>query len=185
MNTTLSPQQVRLVALLGLLAAAVLAWWMLVARQAAETSSPVTAPAHTKPAHTTPATTTPATPVHPTRPATKPAPKPVKIATHGLPLSVAQALRKHRVVVVALYTPGAVIDKLARAESKAGAHSSGAGFVALDVYRQKDGAPLLRKLGVVDAPAVLVVRRPATVFAQIGGFADRRIVEQAVANARR
>lgn len=183
MNKTLSPQQVRLVAILGLLAVVVLAWWLLVARRAVESSSaPAVVRTHTTPAAPAKPAATPAKPIHPARPATKPA---AKFATHGLPVAVAQALRKHRVVVVALRSPGAVVDKLAGAESQAGAKQSGAGFVSINVFLQNDGTPLLHKLGVIDTPAVLVVRRPATIYAQFSGFADRNVIEQAVANARR
>ena len=167
MNKTLSPQQVRLVALLALLAAVAVAWWMLVARQASETSSSPAAVPRTHDARGTRRRRPPRPRSRHSRGRRR---SPPQLATHGLPQRVAQALRKHRVVVVALYTPGAVLDKLAGAESEAAAKSSGAGFVSLDVFRQKEGGPILRKLGVVDAPAVLVVRRPATVF-----DADRRL----------
>jgi hypothetical protein len=115
---------------------------------------------------------------------TKPATRPVKLATHGLPLKVAKALQKHRVVVVALYTPGSKLDEMAEAESQAGAKAEGAGFVHLDVFRQKEGNPILRKLGVIETPAVLVVSRPAHVYANLPGVTDRTIVAQAVADAR-
>jgi hypothetical protein len=194
MNTTLTPQQLRLVALLGILAAAALAWWILVGRGGSESTSPSVTPARTTPAPTRPATAhatkpavKPATKPHATtrpRPAAKPAVKPAKVATHGMPLKVATALRKHPVVVVSLFIPGAALDKVARAESRAGAKATGAGFVSLNVLRQRQGGPILGKLGAVDTPAVLVVKRPNRVFAQFEGFVDRDTVEQAVANAR-
>jgi len=59
-----------------------------------------------------------------------------------------------------------------------------AGYVAIDVFNQRPGTAILRKLGVVDTPAVLVVRRPNLVFAHFQGFVDRGVVEQAVADAR-
>jgi hypothetical protein len=178
MNTTLSTQQARLLALVALLAACGLAYWLVVPR---------TTPTTTPPRVTTTASTATSPVVTPARPATRPATpttRPAKLATHGLPLPVAKALRKHRVVVVALYAPGSKVDELARAESQAGAKASGAGFVRLDVFRQKDGLPILRKLGVVDTPAVLVISRPARIYAKLPGVSDRLIVEQAVADAR-
>ena len=183
MNTTLSTQQTRLLALVGLLALAGLGYWLVVPRnQAPATQSPSTTPITTAtPTSRTPTTATPTKPtVTPAHPATRPA----RVATHGLPLNVARALQKHRVVVVALYTPGSKLDQLARAESRAGAKAQGAGFVSVDVNRQKEGNPILHKLGVVDTPAVLVVSRPANVYAKLAGVPDRVIVEQAVADAR-
>lgn len=178
MNMTLSTQQIRLLALVALLAMSGLAYWLVVPRtQSTTTQAPRTTVAPTTHART------PVSPAKPTAPSAGHT-RPVKIATHGLPLTVAQALKKHRVVVVALYTPGSKLDELARAESQAGAKEARAGFVPLNVFRQKNGSPILRKLGVVDTPAVLVISRPAHVYAELPGVPDRTIVEQAVADAR-
>lgn len=183
MNPTLSSQQVKLVGLLGVLAIAAVAWWMLVARQTAESTAPAVAlPVHTK-------QVAPAAPTHQARAAHRGAKShaaPVKIARHGLPMKVAVALTRHRVVVVSLSIPGASVDRLVSRESAAGAKAANAGFVSLDVVRQREGGPLLTKLGVIDPPAVLVVRRRgSSVFAQFHGFVDRDTVAQAVADARR
>ncbi len=171
MNTTLSTQHVRLLALAALLAVCGLAYFVVVPRNPTTTTQ---SPARTTAAPTVTPTVTPA----------KPTTRPVKLATHGLPVKVAKALQKHRVVVVVLYAPGSKLDEMARAESQAGARNQGAGFVPLDVFRQKEGNPILHKLGVVDTPAVLVVSRPAHVYAVLPGVSDRTIVEQAVADAR-
>jgi hypothetical protein len=175
MNTTLSTQQIRLLALVALLAMCGLAYWMVVPRNSSKTTE---SPARTTAAPTTKPATTPT--VTPTKPTTRPA----KLATHGLPLMVAKALQKHRVVIVALYTPGSKLDEMAEAESRAAAKAEGAGFVPLDVFRQKEGNPILHKLGVIDTPAVLVVSRPAHIYAKLPGVTDRTIVAQAVADAR-
>jgi hypothetical protein len=182
MNRTLSPQHVRLVAVIGVLAVAVVAWWFLVAHHGSQsTSTPVAIPTHLT--HTPSAHTRHATPAHL---ATKPhAATPVKVARHGLPMKVAQALTHHRVVVVSLAMPGVELDKLATRESAAGAKAAHVGFVTVNVVKQREGGPLLTKLGVTDAPAVLVVRRHGFVFAKLHGFVDRNTVEQAVADARR
>ncbi len=181
MNTTLSSQQVKLVGALALLAVVVVAWWTLIARQNSQSTSPAVAiPAEQ---------VTPARPAHHAKPAhraTRSHAAPVKIARHGLPLKVARALTKHRVVVVSLSIPGAAVDRLASRESAAGAKAAHAGFVALNVVSQREGGPLLTKFGVIDPPAVLVVRRRgSSVFARLHGFVDRDTVAQAVANARR
>ena len=63
------------------------------------------------------------------------------------------------------------------------AGDSGAGFVKVDVPPAARHG-ILRKLGVVNTPAVLVVKRPASVASEFKGFADRDVVAQAVADAR-
>ncbi|HKG42677.1 MAG TPA: hypothetical protein VKB10_00360 [Gaiellaceae bacterium] len=184
MNPTLSPQQLRLAVLLGLLFVLVVGGGMFVLGQKQQTTTPdVPVPTH-KTARA-PAAPRPAT--HARVPAKNPTPvhRPVRIATHGLPLAVAKALRRHRVVVVSLVTPDVGVDRMARDEAAAAARAAGVGFVSLNVFRQANGVPILKKLGVVEAPAVLVVMRPARIFAQLEGFADRDTVQQAVANARR
>lgn len=189
MNTTLSTQQVRLAAAVGLLAVAVLAWWVLVARQHSDSAAPAVAvPAHALPTHHAKPVQQPSAARHakPSSHATKSHAAPVKIARHGLPLTVAEALTRHRVVVVSLSIPGVALDRLAANESEAAAKASNVGFVGLNVVEQREGGPLLAKLGVIDTPAVLVVRRRgSSVFAKFRGFVDRDTVEQAVADARR
>jgi hypothetical protein len=189
MNTTLSTQQVRLAAAVGLLAVAVLAWWVLVARQHSDSAAPAVAvPAHAMPTHHAKPVQHPSAARHakPSSHATKSNAAPVKIARHGLPLKVAEALTHHRVVVVSLSIPGVALDQLAANESEAAAKASNAGFVALDVVKQREGGPVLARLGVIDTPAVLVVKRHgSTVSAKFRGFVDRDTVEQAVADARR
>jgi len=180
MNETLSTRQFRLVGLL--LVIVVCAGGYLMVLKGHNSSSPSTA----GPVSSTPSSTTPAAPApskaH-THTATPPKPA-TRIATGGLPVAVAQALRKHSVVVVSLSAPGAGLDQLASAEAQAGAAAGNAGFVKLDVYHQRPGIAMLRKLGVVDTPAILVVKRPHLVYADFQGFVDRGVVEQSVADAR-
>ena len=59
-----------------------------------------------------------------------------------------------------------------------------AGFINLDVFHQRPGTAILHKLGIVDTPAVLVVKRPYRIESEFKGFTDRDVVEQAVADAR-
>jgi thiol:disulfide interchange protein len=59
----------------------------------------------------------------------------------------------------------------------------GAGFVQLNVLHQRPGTAILRKLGVLTTPAVLVVKRPGVVYSDFPGFVDRDVVAQAVADA--
>ncbi len=175
MNATLSTRQIRLVGLLVLVVVA--AGGYVVTRH--KSSTPTTTPAVTTPAGTTPATTTPTPSKGHSHPVT-----PAKLHTHGLPVTVARALRKHSLVVVALYLPGASTDATTFAEAQAGAREAGAGFVKLNVLHQQSGTAILRKLGVVNTPAVLVIKRPARITSEFKGFVDRDVVAQAVTEAR-
>ncbi len=124
--------------------------------------------------------------------ATKPKPhKPVVRPTHhpavaanGLPWSVAHALVKHPVVVVAVVAPGSRIDQVTLSEAEAAAAQTNAGFVKVNAYVQAQIAPLASKVSITSAPAVLVMKRPADVTIQINGWADRDSIAQAVADAR-
>jgi hypothetical protein len=109
----------------------------------------------------------------------------------GMPGTLAVALRAKPVVVVALYAPGAAVDRAARDEAQQGAELAGAGFVALDVSDNKVAAPLTSVLTgastaadrVLDDPAVLVFQQPKTLFVRFNGFTDRDTVAQAAVNA--
>lgn len=117
-------------------------------------------------------------------PVAKPA-TPVEPVEPGLPKVLTAALADHRVVVVGLYDPAAAVDAIALAEARAGASAAGAGFLALNVFKEAQSRPLLELLGALENPSVLVYRRPDALFARIGGFADRETVAQAAANAGR
>jgi hypothetical protein len=99
-----------------------------------------------------------------------------------LPAAIRRALAANNVVVVALYDPKAKIDGLAMREARAGADQAGSAFVPVDVRR--DGvASLNARYGVVQDPAVLVLRPPGSLVVRIDGFADRETVAQAAVNA--
>jgi hypothetical protein len=125
----------------------------------------------------------------PVRPAARntPAPKPAApkptVAANGLPVALAEALSRHRVVVVSLYAPNVELDDMAMLEARAGAASAGAGFVALDVSKESQVRPLTKLLGVLEDPAVLIYRRPSELVIQFSGFADQQTVFQAARNA--
>jgi hypothetical protein len=174
MNETLTTRQLRLVALLVGVVVLAGGYWMVVRKHS--TTSPRTA--SSTPVSTTPTSSTPSKTHHTATPPAR------KLATHGMPVSVARALQKHSVVVVSLFSPRSDLDKLAGAEAKAGAAVSNAGFVSINVFHQRAGIPLLHKLGVVDTPAVLVVTRRHSVTSELKGFVDRNVVAQAVSDAR-
>jgi hypothetical protein len=173
MNATLSTRQLRLVVLAVIVVVAAGGYLVVTHHKSTTTTKATTTPV------TTPTKTTPT----PTKTHSHPA-TPVKLDTHGLPVPVAEALRKHSVVVVALYLPGAQVDASAALEAEAGAAEMGAGFVALNVFHQQGGTAILRKLGVFNTPAVLVVKRPRTIESEFKGFVDRDVVAQAVVDAR-
>ena len=175
MNATLSTRQLRIVGLVVLVVVAV-GGYLVVGRHK-PTNSTTSTPAVTTPAVTTPAQTTP-TKVHSHSAAS------VKLDTHGLPVTVARALRKHAVVVVSLYSPHAGVEQMAAAEAKAGAAEMGVGYVPINVFNQRPGTAILRKLGVVNMPVTLVIKRPANIVSQFPGLVDRDVVAQAVADAR-
>ena len=107
-----------------------------------------------------------------------------KLRESGLPPTLVRELEKHRVVVVSIYAPRGAIDRLALIEARAGAKRAGVGFAAMNVFRRRQARPFAAKLGVMDAPAVLVYRRPDRLVIELDGFADLETVAQAAADAR-
>jgi hypothetical protein len=97
---------------------------------------------------------------------------------------LADALEKKRIVVVLFYAPRSAYDAIQAREARAGATAARAGFLAVNAARDRDVAALAAAFEVLDAPAVVIVKRGYRVAARINGFADRETVAQAVANAR-
>ena len=125
------------------------------------------------------ATETPAVAVKPAvaKPAT-----PRLVAKNGLPMPLAKALRKHRVVVVSLFDPESRTDAISFAEARAGAKAAGAGFLGVSVLNDNVAGPLTSALpggGLLPSPGVLVYRRPDSLVVRLNGFADRDAVAQA------
>ena len=176
MSVTLSPP-VRIFAFAGVLVALGLAvFFFLVGRTAGETTA--NEPLVTNEVATTPSTTrTP--PARPPR-----TPRATQLPPSGFPLPVHRALRRNRVVVVAVYMPGASVDAVVRAEAKAGARSGRAAYIPLSALSGRLMEPLVAKAGVLPNPAVVVVKRPGVVTATLG-VTDRQTVAQAVVQARK
>jgi hypothetical protein len=97
---------------------------------------------------------------------------------------LAGALEENKVVVVLFYAPGSAYDTIQAREARAGAAAGGAGFLAVDVSRDRQVSSLAAAFSVRDAPAILVVKRSVRVAVRINGYADRETVAQAAANAR-
>ena len=173
MNATLSTRQLRLVALLGLVVVVAVGYMVVQRHKSTTPSTSSSTPAVSTPAKTTP--TPSKTHTH--------AVTPVKLNTHGLPVKVALALKKHSVVVVSLSQPSAQVDQLAALEAKVGALGMHAGYVNIDVNHQRPGTAVLRKFGVLTTPDTLVVKRSG-VYSVFKGFVDHDVVAQAVVDAR-
>lgn len=110
-------------------------------------------------------------------------PKNPPLPPTGLPSAIDKALRANEVVVVSLYVPDARVDELATDEARAGAALGGAGFVALNVLEESTARPLLEKLGTLEDPSLLIVKRPGEIAVKLNGFVDRDTVAQAAATA--
>jgi hypothetical protein len=192
---------VRVFALVGALAAAGLGVWFFLlgglspAPSASEpvkvkplyggkprASAAAPAPAGTAQAEAAPAAR-PAPKAQPA-PEPEPAPRPQAVPNpNGLPLPLARALARHPVVVVSLYDAEAKVDWISVGEARAGARRAGVGFVALNVLQRSASEPLMRKLGMLSAPAFFLYERPGRLVMRLDGFADRDLVAQAAVSA--
>ena len=207
MNTTISPQ-IRILAIVGLLAAVGLGASLLVfghgssktAEPAATThatlrsSTTVTPRAHSTPrTHSTPAKPTPASKhTSKTHVASRTQAKKTKPAGFRgnrvyatLPQPLQWALAHHKVVVVSLYNPSSDVDAISVAEAHAGAIDAGAGFLLVSVLDNKVAGILTALLpggGLLPDPGVLVYRAPGDIAIRLDGFADRASVAQAATN---
>jgi hypothetical protein len=114
----------------------------------------------------------------PTRPA-----RPKVHLNSGLPPALSRALTSRPVAVVSLVTPEAGLDAMAVKEAAAGARAADASFVTVDVSKERQARPFAVMLGVLEAPTVLVFKRPGELFVRLDGFADLDMVAQAADNA--
>jgi hypothetical protein len=112
--------------------------------------------------------------------------KHAKPAEHAGPKAtpLEAALRKHGVVVVLFYAPGDDYDTIQTRETRAGALAVDAGFLALDVTKNKQVSALAAQYDVRDAPATLVFRRGPKIVYRTAGYMDRAAIAQAAADAR-
>jgi hypothetical protein len=180
-DTNVSPQ-IRVFALVGVLAALALAGGMFfLSRSATAADEPLPVPVAAKPK---PAATAEPKPVAKPKPKAKPARRPGVIAPNGLPRVIATQLAKHRVVVAALYAGGATVDTLARDEARAGADDANVGFAAVDVSNRRVALALAERASALEAPAVLVFTKDTEVVARLDGFADRVLVAELAAAAK-
>jgi hypothetical protein len=116
-------------------------------------------------------------------------PRPAVIA--GVPTPLADALKRHSVVVLALVAPDSEVDGLTLAEAKAGAAAAHAGFTTVNVSNNAQVEALSALVGssadaqnrLLDAPAVLVFQKPQALYVRLNGYVDANTVEQAAVNA--
>jgi glucose/arabinose dehydrogenase len=170
-----------LVLVLLLVAAASVALFMLErSRKSNDSGSSSGVPAAVAPKAHTAAPKTTARP----KPKPKATPRPAKAPTPAdqLPAPIRRALAADNVVVVSLYNPNAKTEGTAMREARAGAEQAGTSFVPVDV-RKNNLASLNALYGVLQDPAVLVLRPPGSLVVRIDGFADRETVAQAALNA--
>jgi hypothetical protein len=119
------------------------------------------------------------------------APKKRPAVVGGVPTPLADALRSHSVVVLALVAPTSTVDRLTLGEARAGAAAAHAGFATINVSHNGQVAALSALIGtsasaqdrLLDAPAVLVFQRPQTLFVRFNGFSDADTIRQAAINA--
>jgi hypothetical protein len=208
-TVSISPQ-IRIVALLGLLAAVCLAAGLrLLGGSTTQTATVAptakrvhpqahahakVAPAKPKPAATTPHKTHTAAPAKApaaTRtPAVKHTPKPKAkpaVGANGLPTPLNDQLAEHPVVVVAFFDPNSPVDGTALAEARSGAAAAGVGFLAVNVLDEHVAAPLAGSLAdgeLLPDPGILVYRASGRLVSRFDGFLDQTAVAQAAVNAR-
>ena len=200
MNLTVSPQ-IKILALVGLLAAVGLGLSMFVLGGSSKKTTTVAV--HTPAKTRTPVrhATKPRTAVHaPAKHAAKThtvshakAHKKAKPAGfHGnavyaqLPRALQWQLAHHKVVVVSFYNPSSSVDAISVAEAHAGAADAGAGFLLVSVLDNKVAGILTALLpggGLLPDPGVIIYRAPGDVALRLDGFADRASVAQAATNA--
>jgi hypothetical protein len=186
---SISPQM-RVVALVGLLAVLALAGGMMFLTRsqsaapeselsASELSQALRPVTKAKPA---PAATPARTPA---AVAPKPVAKPRPLVNEdGVPTAIVDALRRSPAAVVALTARGSSIDRMTLAEAQAGARAAGVPYVQIDVLNAQLGRAIARTFGVVEPPATLIYQRPTALFLKLDGYADSATIAQAAENAK-
>jgi hypothetical protein len=165
---------IRVVALVGVLAALAMGAWLMTAGRAGDDSAePVQELRPVQAARKSVA----AEPVTPSTP-----PKPALKLPKGTPPAVGRLLEEHRVGVVLLYDSQSKVDAYSLSEAALAAKNAGAGLLRVDVRNETLATTFSKSYGVLQAPSVLLYRRPGTLALKLNGFADHETVEQAVLN---
>jgi hypothetical protein len=125
-----------------------------------------------------------------------PAEKPARTIVHpaspeptvtagGAPLTIAGALRRHRVAVVLVYDPQTKVDGFSVGEAQLGAKRAHAAFLRVNVLKQSQALPFAKAYGVLQVPTVLFFARPGKVVQKLVGYEDQDTIAQAAVNAAR
>jgi hypothetical protein len=186
---SISPQM-RVVALVGLLAVLALAGGMMFLTRsqsaapeselsASELSQALRPVTKAKPAPAATPTRTPAA----VAPKSVAKPRPL-VNEDGVPTAIVDALRRSPAAVVALTARGSSIDRMTLAEAQAGARAAGVPYVQIDVLNAQLGRAIARTFGVVEPPATLIYQRPTALFLKLDGYADSATIAQAAENAK-
>ncbi len=92
-------------------------------------------------------------------------------------------LDRYGKVVVLFYEPGANYDAIQTREARAGALLAHAGFVSVNVSKNREVGQLASQYNVLESPTVLIFTRGPNLKGRIEGFYDRTAIVQAVKNA--
>jgi hypothetical protein len=106
-----------------------------------------------------------------------------RLAIQQAPLLINSQLRRYGKVVVLFYEPGANYDAIQTREARAGSLLAHAGFVSVNVSKNREAGQLASQYSVLQSPTVLIFTRGHNLKARIDGFYDRTAIAQAVKNA--
>ena len=106
-----------------------------------------------------------------------------RLAIQEAPLLINSQLQRYGKVVVLFYEPGASYDAIQTREARAGALSAHAGFVSVNVSKNREVGQLASQYNVLESPTVLIFSRGIHMKARIEGYYDRTAIVQAVKNA--
>lgn len=123
----------------------------------------------------------------PTAPAAKtpkaPTAKPRVVLVPGLPAPVEKGLLAKDVVVVALSVTSSPGASAVVGQARKGAGTVDAGFVKVDLSKEKLARSMLGFAGTDSNATLLVVRRPGTIVNRFTGYVDSAVVAQALVDA--
>jgi hypothetical protein len=105
------------------------------------------------------------------------------LAIQQAPILINSQLQRYGKVVVLFYEPGATYDAIQTREARAGALLAHAGFVSVNVSKDREAGQLASQYNVLESPTVLIFTRGHSLKARIEGFYDRTAIVQAVKNA--
>ena len=93
------------------------------------------------------------------------------------------ALRKHKVVVMVVYTPDGPMDSIQIADARQGAEEAKAGFLSINASKEQQIADLAETYDLRATPTVLVFTRGPELAQQFVEFADHVTIAEAAQDA--